>query len=92
MTEIGALSRSDPSATPTTRWPKASTPSTGQSSSGGPNQGPWKSVEDVELATFGWVHWHNTDRLHGYLKDVPPLEFEVANAAQQADQQLVGVQ
>ena len=21
---------------------------------------PWKTVEDVELATLGWVHWHNT--------------------------------
>ena len=24
----------------------------------------------------GWVHWHNTQRLHGYLGDVPPAEFE----------------
>lgn len=38
--------------------------------------GPWKTVEDVELATLGWVHWHNTQRLHGYLGDVPPAEFE----------------
>lgn len=22
--------------------------------------GPWKKVEDLELATLGWVHWHNT--------------------------------
>jgi putative transposase len=21
--------------------------------------GPWKTVEDVEVATVGWVHWHN---------------------------------
>ena len=34
--------------------------------------GPWKTVEDVELATLGWVHWHNTSRLHGYLGDLPP--------------------
>ncbi|MCV7014188.1 transposase [Mycolicibacterium madagascariense] len=26
--------------------------------------GPWKTVE---LATLGWVHWHNTRRLHCYL-------------------------
>jgi len=38
--------------------------------------GPWKAVEDVELATLGWVHWHNTQRLHGYLGDIPPAEFE----------------
>ena len=42
----------------------------------GPGQGPWRSVEDVELATLGWVHWHNAERLHGYLGDVPPAEFE----------------
>jgi len=38
--------------------------------------GPWKTVEEVELATLGWVHWHNTQRLHGYLGDLPPIEFE----------------
>jgi putative transposase len=58
----------------------------------GPGQGPWKTVEDVELATLGWAHWHNTERLHGYLNDVPPAEFEAAYAAQQADQALVGIQ
>ena len=58
----------------------------------GPGHGPWRTVEDVELATLGWVHWHNNDRLHGYLDDVPPVEFEAAYAAQQADQQLVGIQ
>jgi putative transposase len=58
----------------------------------GPAQGPWKNVDDVELATLGWVHWYNNERLHGYLKDVPPSEFEAAYAAQHADQQLVGIQ
>ena len=38
----------------------------------GPGQGPWKNVDDVELATLAWVHWYNTERLHGYLNDVPP--------------------
>ena len=55
--------------------------------------GPWKTVEDVELATLGWVHWHNTTRLHGYLGDRPPAEFESAiYAAHNTDQQLVGIQ
>jgi putative transposase len=58
----------------------------------GPGQGPWKNVDDVELAALGWVHWYNSERLHGYLKDVPPSEFEAAYAAQQTDQQLVGIQ
>ena len=58
----------------------------------GPGQGPWRSVDDVELAPLGWVHWHNTARIHGYLGDVPPAEFEAAYADQRADQQLVGIQ
>jgi len=43
--------------------------------------GPWKTVEEVELATLGWVHWHNTQLLHGYLGDLPPAEFEALHAA-----------
>ena len=59
----------------------------------GPDQGPWHTVDDVELATLAWVHWHNTQRLHGYLNDVPPSEFEAAfYAAQQTDQTMVGNQ
>ena len=58
----------------------------------GPQQGPWRTIEDVELATLGWVHWHNTARLHGYLHDAPPAEFEATfYAAQPADQQMVGI-
>ena len=54
--------------------------------------GPWKTVEDLELATLGWVHWHNTQRLHSYLGDVPPAEFENAFYAVQADREhLVGI-
>jgi putative transposase len=55
--------------------------------------GPWKTVEDVELATLGWVFWHNTSRLHGYLHDVPPAEFEAAfYATKRTDQPLVEIQ
>jgi len=58
----------------------------------GPEQGPWKTVDEVELATLAWVHWHNTQRLHGYCGDIPPVEFEAAYAAPHTDQQLVGNQ
>ena len=44
-------------------------------------RGPWKTIEEVELATLGWAHWHNTQRLHGYLGDLPPAEFEALNSA-----------
>ena len=42
----------------------------------GPGRGPWKNVDEVELATLTWVHWHNNERLHTYLGDIPPVEFE----------------
>ena len=47
----------------------------------GPDQGPWKTIDDVELATLGWAHWYNTQRLHGYIGDVPPTEYEAAHYA-----------
>ena len=54
---------------------------------------PWKTVEDVELATLSWVYWHNTSRLHSYLRDLPPAEFEAAfYDASRTDQPLVGIQ
>ena len=50
------------------------------------------SAQDLELATLGWVHWQNTKRLHGYLGDIPPAEFEQAFYAGQTDRtQLVGI-
>ncbi|CAJ1496469.1 IS3 family transposase [[Mycobacterium] kokjensenii] len=56
------------------------------------HSGPWKTVEDVELATLGWVHWHNTSRLHGYLDDLPPTEYEDAfYAGQRIDQTLAEI-
>lgn len=54
--------------------------------------GPWRTVEDIELATLGWVQWHNTQRLHGYLGDVPPAEFEATfYATHGTDQTLVEI-
>jgi putative transposase len=39
-------------------------------------EGPWRGVEDLELATLNWVHWFNQHRLHSALRYVPPAEFE----------------
>jgi putative transposase len=38
--------------------------------------GPWRSLEQVELATAAWVDWWNHRRLHGALLDLPPAEYE----------------
>ncbi len=58
----------------------------------GPDQGPWRTIEDVELATLGWVHWFNNDRIHSYLDDASPDQFEAAYAATNPDQPMVGIQ
>jgi putative transposase len=56
-------------------------------------RGPWRNVDEVELATLEWVHWFNTGRRHGALGDIPPEEFEAAfYAAQQTDPAGVGIQ
>ena len=41
-------------------------------------RGPWRSVDQVELATAAWVHFWNSRRLHSACGDVPPAEFETA--------------
>ena len=47
--------------------------------------GPLESRRRCRLAT-SWVHWHNTARLHGYLGDLPPAEFEtIFYAAKRTD-------
>lgn len=43
---------------------------------------PWRTVDDVELATLGWVDWFNNTRLHTTLGDIPPAEFEAVYYAQ----------
>ena len=50
----------------------------------GPDQSPWRTVEDVELETLSWVHWYNTERIHSYCNDIPPAEHEDAHYSQQA--------
>jgi putative transposase len=39
-------------------------------------RGPWRGVEQVELATLEWVQWWNQRRLHGAVGDIPPAEYE----------------
>jgi len=42
------------------------------------NGGPWRGLDDLELATCGWVGWFNDERLHGELDDLTPAEVEAA--------------
>ena len=38
--------------------------------------GPWRTLDDVEIATLEWVDWFNNTRLHTELGDIPPAEHE----------------
>ena len=41
-------------------------------------EGPWRGVDDVELATMSWVWWFNNTRLHSAIGYVAPIEYEQA--------------
>jgi putative transposase len=41
-------------------------------------RGPWRALAHVETATAGYLHWFNTQRIHGAIGDIPPAEHEAA--------------
>jgi putative transposase len=43
---------------------------------------PWRTIEEVELATAEWVDWFNHRRLYQYCGDIPPVDLEAAYYAQ----------
>lgn len=51
------------------------------------HDGPFRTVDELELATLDWVDWFNHDRLHSALGHVPPIEFETEHYRQINDQQ-----
>ena len=40
------------------------------------NGGHWRGLDDLEIATCGWVSWFNDERLHSELNDQTPAEAE----------------
>ena len=43
--------------------------------------GPWRDIDQVEVATFEWVDFFNTVRPHEYLDDLTPTEAEALHYA-----------
>jgi putative transposase len=39
-------------------------------------KGPWKSIDDLEIAVAEYIDWFNHRRLHSEIGLVPPVEFE----------------
>ena len=40
------------------------------------HEGPWQGKNDVEIATFDWVHWFNYDRRFGPIGYIAPAQEE----------------
>jgi len=44
------------------------------------NKGPWRGLDDLEIATVEYIDWYNHRRLHGELGHLPPAEYEALHA------------
>ena len=40
------------------------------------NRGPWKGIDDLEIAVAEYIDWFNQRRLHGEIGLIPPAEAE----------------
>ncbi|MFC4089676.1 IS3 family transposase, partial [Micromonospora sp. GCM10011541] len=47
------------------------------------NKGPWRGLDDLEMATVEYIDWYNNRRLHGELGHIPPAEHEALHAMTQ---------
>ncbi|GIM80704.1 putative transposase for insertion sequence element IS986/IS6110 [Amorphoplanes auranticolor] len=47
------------------------------------NKGPWRRLDDLEMATVEYIDWYNNRRLHGELGHIPPAEHEALHAMTQ---------
>lgn len=47
------------------------------------NRGPWRGLDDLEMATVEYIDWYNNRRLHGELGHVPPAEYEALHTMTQ---------
>ena len=51
--------------------------------------GPWRGMEQAELATLEWVDWFNNRRLFEPIGNIPPVEYETLYYEQQENQAMV---
>lgn len=42
------------------------------------HRGPWKNIDELEIAIAEYIDWFNHQRLHGEIGLVPPVEYEQA--------------
>jgi putative transposase len=56
------------------RWPRRSTRCSRPNWSA--NRGPWKGIDDLEIAVAEYIDWFNHRRLYGEIGLVPPAEHK----------------
>ena len=55
------------------------------------NRGPWKNIDDLEIAVAEWVDWYNHRRPHEYCDDLTPVQAEQAHYAHHQAPETAGV-
>jgi putative transposase len=50
-------------------------------------RGPWRTADQVEVATLEWADWFNHRRRYEHCGDIPPAELEAAHYRQTRAQQ-----
>ena len=53
--------------------------------------GPFRTADELELATLSWVHWFNHDRLHSAIGYRTPIEYENGHQYLQTSTQTIKV-
>jgi putative transposase len=51
-------------------------------------RGPWRTIDQVEVATLEWVDWFNHRRLNSYCADMSPAEYEALHYSHHGAQRL----
>jgi len=51
------------------------------------NRGPWKNIDELEIAVAEYIDWFNFRRLHGEIGLVPPVEFETQHRSNNLPEQ-----
>lgn len=54
------------------------------------NKGPWRGIDDLEVAVMEYIDWYNHRRLHGEIGLIPPAEYEALHHDTQPARQTTG--
>lgn len=53
------------------------------------HKGPWRDIDDLEIAVAEYIDWFNHRRIHGEIGYVPPAEYETQHTAAEPQPQTI---